>query len=78
MKDDYNTNSHYLTYTFLFKKVGRMYFSNLGVKGLKTINGYNRVMITFNETVLSEWRKCMHMTTTTSLGFCPVFSWTIL
>ena len=35
MKDDYTTNSHYLTYTFLFGKVGRMYFLNLGVKGLK-------------------------------------------
>ena len=28
------TNSHYLTYTFLFRKVGRMYFLNLGVKEL--------------------------------------------
>ena len=36
MKDDYTTNSHYLTYTFLFRKVGRMYFLNLGVKGLKS------------------------------------------
>ena len=35
MKDDYTTSSHYLTYTFLFRKVGRMYFLNLGVKGLK-------------------------------------------
>ena len=34
MKDDYTTNSHYLTYTFLFRKVGRMYFLILGVKGL--------------------------------------------
>ena len=34
MKDDYTTNSHYLTYTFLFRKVGRMYSLNLGVKGL--------------------------------------------
>ena len=25
MKDDYTTNSHYLIYTFLLKKVGRMY-----------------------------------------------------
>ena len=32
------TNSHYLTYTFLFRKVGRMYFLNLGVKGLKIKN----------------------------------------
>ena len=34
MKDDYTTNSHYLTYTFNFKRFGRMYFLNLGVKGL--------------------------------------------
>ena len=34
MKDDYTTNSHYITYTFIFRKVGRMYFFNLGVKGL--------------------------------------------
>ena len=35
MKDDYATNSHYLTYTFLFERCGRMYFLSLGVKGLK-------------------------------------------
>ena len=29
MKDDFTTNSHYLIYTFLFRKVGRMYFLNL-------------------------------------------------
>ena len=35
MKDDYSTNSHYLTYLLLFtRKVGRMYFLNMGVKGL--------------------------------------------
>ena len=34
MEDDYTTNPYYLTYTFLFIKVGRMYFLNLGVKGL--------------------------------------------
>ena len=34
MKGDCNTNSHYLVYTFLFRKVGRMHFLNLGVKGL--------------------------------------------
>ena len=28
MKDDYTTNSHYLTHTFLFRKIGRMYFLN--------------------------------------------------
>ena len=31
MKDDCTTNSHYLTYTFFFRKVGAM---NLGVEGL--------------------------------------------
>ena len=30
---DYMTNYHYLTYTFLFRKVGRMYFLNLERKG---------------------------------------------
>ena len=35
MRDDYaSTNSHYITYTFLFKKAGRMYSVNLGVNGL--------------------------------------------
>ena len=33
MKDDYTTNSRYLTYTFLSRKVGRVYFLNLGMKG---------------------------------------------
>ena len=32
-KDDFSTNSHYLTHTFLFREVGRMYFLGLGVKG---------------------------------------------
>ena len=30
-------NSHYLTYTFLFLKVERMYFLNLGMAGLKFV-----------------------------------------
>ena len=30
-KDSYTTNSHYLNYTLLFGKVGRMYFLNWGV-----------------------------------------------
>ena len=34
MKGDCTTNSHYPVYTFLFRKVGRMHFLNLGVKGL--------------------------------------------
>ena len=37
--DDYAKNSHFLTYTFLFRKVGRMYFLNLGVNGLKLVVG---------------------------------------
>ena len=34
MKDDYTTNSHYLSQTLLLGKVGRMYSLNLGVNGL--------------------------------------------
>ena len=37
MKDHYTTNSHYLTHTFLFRKV-RMPFLNLGVKGLNQVH----------------------------------------
>ena len=33
IKDDFTTNSHNLTHTFLFKKVGRMYVLNLEVEG---------------------------------------------
>ena len=36
MRDDYNTNSHFLTYTFIFRKFWRMYSLNSGVKGLST------------------------------------------
>ena len=36
MKDDYTSNSHYLTCTFLFREVGRMFFLNLRMKGLKS------------------------------------------
>ena len=35
MRDDFTSNSYYLTYTFLLKRLGRMYFSNLGVKGFR-------------------------------------------
>ena len=34
MKDDYTTNSQYITYIFSFRQVGRKYFLSLGVKGL--------------------------------------------
>ena len=37
MKDDYNTNSHYLDYTFLFEELGEWTFPNLGVKGLEDL-----------------------------------------
>ena len=43
MKPDYITNSHYLAYVFLFWKVGRMYFLNLGVKGIKVESGKTSV-----------------------------------
>ena len=43
MKDDYFTKSCYLTYTlFSLEKVGRMYFFNLGVKGIGTCQGQNQ------------------------------------
>ena len=31
MQDDYTTNSHYLTYTFLFKRLGECTFLNVDV-----------------------------------------------
>ena len=34
MKDDYSTNSHYLTYTLFYRRLGELFFLNLGVKGL--------------------------------------------
>ena len=37
MKDDYTVNSYFLTNTFLLRKVGRMYFLSLGVKGLNLL-----------------------------------------
>ena len=39
MKHNYTSNSHYLTCTFLLKKVRRILFWNLGVKGSTRING---------------------------------------
>ena len=35
MEDYHTTNSHYITYTFLLKRLGECTFLNLGVKGLK-------------------------------------------
>ena len=35
MKDYYTTNSHYLTYTLLFRKAGRTYFLELGSERVK-------------------------------------------
>ena len=34
MKDDHTTNSHYLPYTFLVKRLGECTFLTDGVKGL--------------------------------------------
>ena len=45
MKDDYTINSHCLTYTFLLKKVGRMYFLNLGVEGFIKVPGSCKVHV---------------------------------
>ena len=49
MKGDFTTNSHYLVYTFLFRKVGRMHFLNLGVKGLIQTKGHVAALVRFNE-----------------------------
>ena len=38
MKDDYTNNSHYLTYTFLFKRLGECNFLILEMKGLNWHN----------------------------------------
>ena len=35
--DDYTTDPHYLTIYVSLQKVGRMYFLNLGVTGLKVL-----------------------------------------
>ena len=37
MKNDYTANSHYLTYTFLFRRLEECTFFNLGVKGLRSV-----------------------------------------
>ena len=47
MKDDYTVSSHYLSYTFLLRKVGRMYFLNLGVKGLTHTNTHSHQLNLF-------------------------------
>ena len=48
MKDDYSTNSHYLTDTFLFKGFGECTFLNLGVKGLRGVYIYFKLLGWFN------------------------------
>ena len=35
MEDDYTTNSHYLTSTFLFERLKRMHFFSLDVLGVR-------------------------------------------
>ena len=46
MKDDYTTNSHSLTHTFIFRKVGRMFLLNVGVKGLKKVTRSSEAHLT--------------------------------
>ena len=41
MKDDYTTNSCYITYTFSLLEVGRMHVLSWGVKGLKLLKSCN-------------------------------------
>ena len=48
MRDDYTTNSHYLTHTFLFRKVRRMYFLSLGVKGVSVLKCGASLRAAFN------------------------------
>ena len=47
MTDDYTINYHFITYIFLFEKVGRMYFFNLGVKGLRRSKSSDAPVISF-------------------------------
>ena len=59
MKDDYTTNSHYLIYTFLFRKVGRMYFLNLGVNPVPVQPDVNRDLgkaevVVFSSQIIGE------------------------
>ena len=68
MKDDFNTNSHYLTYAFSLLKVGRMYFLSSGVKGLNRsvvegIEGKGMSFL-FGPTVIG-YRCCGHPATFT-------------
>ena len=54
MKDDYTTNSHYITYTFSVGKVGRMYFLSSGVingKHASHWGSYPRLLYGFSATL---------------------------
>ena len=51
MKDDYNTNSRYLTYAFCLWKVGRMYFLSSGVKGLTV----QTLLLDQHEFLMNAW-----------------------
>ena len=44
MEGDCTTNFHYSSHTFPFLNVGRMYFTNLGVKGSAAIVELSRVV----------------------------------
>ena len=60
----YFTNSHYVTYTYIFKRFGRMSFLNVGVQGLnKASNGLcrERHCGTSREATVA-WRKVDYVT----------------
>ena len=59
MKGDYTANSHYLTYTFLFERLGECSFLDLGVKGLKKTKFFNLYNIKTEQThSIFSWTIC--------------------
>ena len=54
MKDDYTTNSDYINYTFLFRKVGRRYFLNSESERVKL--RWRHVNVSVAETEISVKR----------------------
>ena len=60
MKGEYTTNSHYLNYILIFEKVGRMYFLNLGVKGLITRGTYGFTLGAAGCHATDDWAREQH------------------
>ena len=57
----YTTNSHNLTRTFLLKMLGRVYFLNLGVKGLSSLCDTNRDFLARRFLLyVGAFRSCSH------------------